>query len=311
MRFQFSNFFANGVIPAFAIALASFARAQPIEWTKMIWESADLGPRTEEHAALMLEVKLDSQPASALMQLDTGASGNFVYIDNTEPLDPARLFVTLSGTVARRPMQGEQFFRFPFHDPSGRLPLIGTIGLPFFERRILLLDFVAQQIAILDKDETLPAAIAPPLDFVPVEYRKGYRNGKPFVPLSLNGAEVRDLFFDTCSAVTPIATTRSMWSELTGRQPSDPANERITAKSWGRDSAAIGAPLKGEMCIGRTCVAHPLVYFQPSEPDDSLNFSGWISTALFDYRYSIVLDLPHKRLGVYKGSLVELGRPKK
>jgi Gram-negative bacterial TonB protein C-terminal len=67
---------AKGVIAALAIALASVARAQPIDWSKMIWESAVLAPRTEEHAALMLAVKLDSQSAPALMQLDTG-SGAF------------------------------------------------------------------------------------------------------------------------------------------------------------------------------------------------------------------------------------------
>jgi len=79
----------------------------------MIWESADLGPRTEPHAALLLEVKLDSQSAPARMQLDTGASGNILYMSETEPLDPARMFISLNGIVAGRPMQGEPFIKVP------------------------------------------------------------------------------------------------------------------------------------------------------------------------------------------------------
>src|SRR4051794_26285971 len=81
---------AKSVIPVLAGALASLAHAQPIKWTRMIWESADLGARTEPHAGLLLEVKLDYQSAPARMQLDTGASGNILYMSETEPLDPAR-----------------------------------------------------------------------------------------------------------------------------------------------------------------------------------------------------------------------------
>jgi hypothetical protein len=61
------------------------------------------------------------------------------------------------------------------------------------------------------------------------------------------------------------------------------------------------------MCISKTCVAHPLAYFQSFGPDRlPSNLSGCISTAPFDHGYSIVLDLTHKRLGVYKGSIVAL-----
>jgi hypothetical protein len=238
MRPQSSNLNAKGGIAALAIALASIVRAQPIDWSKMVWESAALGPRTEEHAALMLEVKLDSQSAPALMQLDTGSGGNLIYVSKTELLDPAHYSTVLNGTIAGRPIQGEQFIRFPFHDgpdPPGRPPLIGTIGLPFFERRILLLDFVAQQTAILDRDETLPAAIAQHLDFVPIDYR----NGRLLVPLSLTGAEISDLCFDTGSAATPIWTTRRVWLQLTGRQPADPANDHIAGNTWGEGNAWI------------------------------------------------------------------------
>jgi hypothetical protein len=310
MPFRPSKLIAKSLIPVLAGALASLAHAQPIKWTKMIWEAGDLGPRTEPHAALLLEVKLDSQPAPARMQLDTGASGNILYMSKTAPLDPAHMFITLNGTVAGRPMQGEPFIKMPLQEPSGDPPLIGTIGVSFFEGRVLLMDFAAQQVAILDKDEPLPDMIAQGLDFVSVEYRHGYRNGKVFVPVSLNGAEFRNLFFDTGAAVTGIATVRDIWSELTGRQPLDPANERAGGESWGKQKTAIGAPLKGEMCVGKACFAHPMVYFDPSGPDRGPELPGVIGIAPFDYHYSLVLDLAHQRLGLCKGSIAALARDK-
>src|ERR1044072_6330613 len=159
LPFRRSKLIAKSVIPVLVAALASLAHAQPIKWTKMIWEAGDLGSRTEPHAALLLEVKLESQPAPARMQLDTGASGNILYMSKTERLDPAHMFITLNGTVAGRTMQGEPFIKIPHQEPTGDPPLIGTIGMPFFERRILLMDFAVQQIAILDKDEPLPGMI--------------------------------------------------------------------------------------------------------------------------------------------------------
>src|SRR5262245_18763576 len=119
MPFRPPKLIVKSLMPVLAGVLASLAHAQPIKWTKMIWEAGDLGPRTEPHAALLLEVKLDSQPAPARMQLDTGASGNILYMSKTEPLDPARMFITFNGTVAGRPMEGESFIKVPLQEPSG------------------------------------------------------------------------------------------------------------------------------------------------------------------------------------------------
>ena len=77
MRRQSSNLNAKGGFAAFAIALASVARAHPIDWSKMIWESAALGPRTEEHAALMVEVKPDSQSAPSCSLIPVPAATSY------------------------------------------------------------------------------------------------------------------------------------------------------------------------------------------------------------------------------------------
>lgn len=72
-----------------------------------------------------------------------------------------------------------------FYLLRGKPILFGTIGAAFLEQRVLLLDFVAQRVAILGKGEELPAVIAGRTGFTPIEYR----NSKMFVALALNGVE--------------------------------------------------------------------------------------------------------------------------
>jgi hypothetical protein len=48
---------------------------------------------------------------------------------------------------------------------------LGTLDLVFFEQRVLLIDFVAQRIAVTGRGEELPAAVARRFDFLPLEYR--------------------------------------------------------------------------------------------------------------------------------------------
>ena len=134
---------------------------------------------------------------------------------------------------------------------------LGTIGAAFFEKRILLLDFVAQRLAILDKGEGLPAAIAERADFVPIDYR----NHKIFISLTLNGVEESGLFFDTGSSSMAVTTTRARWLEWTGRQPDD-AKNKVLAKSWGKDARWLGAPIEGSMCIGKAGVTEAVAFFE-------------------------------------------------
>lgn len=81
--------------------------------------------------------------------------------------------------------------------------MVGTIGAPFFENRILILDFVGSRVAILD---ALPAEVERRAVFSPL-----HRNNKVFVTFTLNGKQEKEMVFDTGSsafALTPRALDR-------------------------------------------------------------------------------------------------------
>jgi hypothetical protein len=287
--------------------------APPIPWSKIIWDSTTLGGKVLQHSALMVEVKLDSLATPGLMQLDTGADRDALYSKIYERLHPTETpgdknWISLSGTVAGRTFKGDWFYHLrDFEDSAdaSKLPVIGTIGLGFFERRILLIDFVSQQVGILRGNQDLPPAIAQKVDFVPIEFR----DGKIFIAVTINGAEDRLLFFDSGSSAMPVMTSRPRWLELTGAQPDDPSNSITMGTSWGKPARYVGAPLKGSMCVGKACLPHPLAFFE-STGLGNLDFdkypykaSGNFGNVLFDGRYTVIVDLPHKRFGLFEGSI--------
>jgi len=295
-----------------AAALAAVGLAQPpITWSKIVWDSLKAGPREIPHAALMVEVQLDSLAAPALMQLDTGANRDVLYGKTYQALHPKetpgdKYWVGLSGTTAESPIRSEWFANsadFGGEPKPGEKPNIGTIGANFFEQRVLLIDFVAGRIAILPRRQELPAEMADRASFVPLEYR----NNKMFVGLTLDGAPEPDMFFDSGSSAFALTTTRRRWLELTGRQSDDAANEVIEGTSWGKPARWVGAPMRGRMCIGKVCIAAPSVFFAatdlPNFDFDKYPFktSGLFGNAPFDGKYTVVVDLPHQRFGLLEG----------
>src|ERR1051325_9086836 len=140
-----------GVISAAVGGLAQTQPAPekpPFSWTNMIWHSASIGGRSVEHAALMVEIKLDGMETPAIMQLDLGSDATMVYgvpYGQLHRNDTAagQNMVSLSGTLANRRFEGERFHvRADFGEPitPGKPIILGTAGLDFFAQRILLLD---------------------------------------------------------------------------------------------------------------------------------------------------------------------------
>jgi len=260
-----------------------------------------------ERAALMVEMRLDGMSAPMLMQLDTGTPASVLLGNSYEQLHRNDTVVgqagrKLGGWVAARRFDNEVFVVRPNLGEPRRL---GSLGAMFFERRVLIIDFVSQRIAILDPRQDLPARF----DFVPLDYR----DHKIFVTLTLNGAADRDMIFDTGSSALPLFTTARRWQEWTGRRPDDARNVALKGKSWGKEITLAGAPLKGSICLGTACLADPLIFFAPRALANMdlerapHRISGVLGNALFDRRYTVVVDLPHRRFGLMTGSAAAPG----
>lgn len=290
-------------------ALVSGESGPVLGWSHMVWQSMKIGGRDVPHAALMVEVAVSGLPLPALMQLDTGAV-NWVYHKPGETLHErfwrGNSSMTLDGTVAGQAFHDEWFNLRGVGMPIvGGTPLVGTLGIPFFENRILILDFVGSRLAILSE---LPPEVERRASFTTLEYR----NNKIFVTFTLNGKEEKEMFFDSGSSAFALSTTRSRWVGMTGRQPNDSRNEKWDVKSWDKTAHMVGAPMKGEMCFGGACLPSPLVFFESSglEVGDFDHYpykaSGLFGNVAFDGRVTVIVDVPHRRFGLIVGSLGNL-----
>jgi hypothetical protein len=297
-----------------ALGLATCAAGQspaalpPIPWARMIWSPANVGGKTVEHAALMVEVQLKGVEKPVLMQLDTGCDADLVYDIPFGLLDPGgmragRNEVLLGGTVGGRPFEREPFFIRGTAGVSwlsslllsvqeriaiwkGKEVLLGTIGAAFLEQRVLLLDLVANRVAILGAGEELPTALSAHVEFTPI----AYRDHKIFVGVAVKGSTRRDLAFDKGSSTAALITTRDRWLEWTGRRPEDPSNTVMVAWAWDRYGKWLGAPIQGTLCVGGACLASPPAFFEstglPNCDFDHYPFriAGLIGNALFEGR---------------------------
>jgi hypothetical protein len=303
---------AAALLAAILVLRGSAPEDNQVLWSNMLWEPLNVGGRTVDHAALMVEVELEGSGAPFLMQLDLGTYLTVMYRSAYAGLrrndSATQNGLLISGTIANRHFQDETFgFRPDAGEPGpAKKPIrLGSIGSSFFEHRILLLDFVKQRLAILGKGAALPPALERGVEYLPLKFSYGH----VLVAAAIDGHEEPNVIFDTGSSIIPFFTGHRRWTELTHRQAGDPANSIIRGSSWGQEAVAIGAPIEGALCIGSACLSHPAIYCAgsglPNMDLDKYSFvaSGVIGNAIFDSRFTVIVDVPGRRFGLVAGSL--------
>jgi hypothetical protein len=257
-----------------------------IAWAPFVWSPGRTG--------LLVEARQDGVLAPFLLQLDTGCDANLLYPGALDPALVHNRELRLNGSIAAYRVTREPFtiYKARFTGinirlwPSPGPALAGTLGEPFFEHRILILDFPSQRLAILD---TLPQTIADRADWTTIQVR----NHKIYVPLTINGRTYTDLIFDTGSNLIPLLTTQARWQEWTAGPKT-----ALTVTSWGREVTLTGAPLKMALKLGQARLEHPQAFFDPTTaPTFEL-----IGNPLFA-NHTVILDLAAHRLGLIAGSL--------
>jgi len=296
-----------------AMDLGGVAADGVVRWTDFTWHHVSANGRRLEKAALLLPATIAGLPGTHAFQLDTGSHLNFLHggaISDVNADAAAKLVpspsasdaaAALTGTVAGASMTGEPFTVIPAYraiftrgEPT---PVIGTIGLRFLERRVLVIDYPGTRVALLDAGNPLPPAISRKTKFFPLDYR----NGKIYVPVTLDGQASSQYFFDTGSSLFPLMTTRDEWRRLTGREPEAPGNVRYTVPSWNDVwMETIGAPMLGQLGVGPVTAKAPMVFFINDarfQVDRMPNTRGIIGNALIAADHAIVIDLPGRRIG--------------
>jgi hypothetical protein len=178
-----------------------------------------------------------------------------------------------------------------------RIPIIGTLGLSFFEHRTLVLDYPGRRFAVLSKDDPLPGDLETRATFRDAIKR----NGKLYIPIEFDGAPQTGFFFDTGASSFPLVTSQDAWRRLTGLRGDEASNQRRTVSSWDADITLVGAEMTGEIRLGPAVLQRPVIWFTS---DRRLSFDAWPATMgllgneLFADRFVVIVDVAHGRFGV-------------
>ncbi len=292
-----------------------------LPWTGFVWHAIDANGQRLEKAALFVPATIAGLKGRHALQLDTGAHLNFLHGGAVADVDPAYAAaltqsVSLSGEIAGAPMAGERFVVQPGYraifSKGEPTPVIGMIGLPFLERRVLIIDYPRARLALFDagrssasalpSPSSLPPAIIEKTTFVPLDYR----NGKIYVPLTVDGQTRVEYFFDTGASLFPLVTDREEWMRLTQRQTDDPRNSRYTLPSLNdKWLETIGAPMNGRLKLGPVSAKNAMVFFIDDATfrvDRIPKTRGIIGNALFVREYAVVIDIPGRRMGFIRSA---------
>ncbi len=137
---------------------------KPIAWVSFRWVTAVLDGGSLEHATLVLDAKAIFSESSSLLQLDLAASGNmpvgFPVNSGAPPAGMVRPRGRFYGLIDQR--GGRYILPAPSRDSAevdAATLEIGTVGLPTFERRLLLVDYPHNRLAILADAEPVGARL--------------------------------------------------------------------------------------------------------------------------------------------------------
>ena len=286
------------------LALASTGYSQGIPWSNFEWSGGSIGGRVFDRAALMVPVRLEHRPDIYWMQLDTGCNVTMVYQIPFDQLNyPARRiegrddFIALSGTIGNCPFDSfPVFVREDFGDSLGAMKervLIGTVGPDMLAGKVLVLDYPNRRFCLADSLDGALEDLVSRASFVELQRR----NDKLFVPVRIGDVYSENFFLDTGASMLPITTTKEIWRRLTGRQGTEKNNIRIKVPSWGKETALVGAPVKGKLTIGTLQVSNPIAYF---ESTGIVETDGFLGNALFYDEYTIIIDLRENRFGILR-----------
>lgn len=275
-------------------------------WTDFHWLDIDVNGHRFDRAIMLVDAAIDGLPGRHRLQFDTGAHRNILHgaavADVRASFLPAAgREMRISGRMAGLTVSGEPFLIWPRYRamlaPGRPLPIIGALGAPFLQSRVLVIDYPRARLGFFDGAAGVPPAIARAAQFVPIEYR----DAKMYVPIEVAGERQAGVFFDSGASAFPLVLGQAEWERVTGRKPEDARNQRMLVPGWTKSSTFIGAPLAGALRLGPAVKQAPLVFFSPDAEfrfDAVPDVRGLIGNALFADRFAVIVDLPRRRLGL-------------
>jgi hypothetical protein len=190
---------------------------EPLPWVPFYWVRAVTDSARFDHAAMLFRLQVRPVGPPSIVQLDLGGSGG---MPDGFPL-PARDFRGVP------PIRKGQLYgllgtgpRLALLDRSADSAMtrwqeseVGTVGLPNFLSRTLILDFPNRRLASIPGRQSFERLLDPAA--VTLQLEQG-RYDRAVVPLSTATGAVYRALLDTGLSPFPLWTTRAIWEQLTG-----------------------------------------------------------------------------------------------
>lgn len=274
-------------------------------WTPFFWVRAVTDSARFDHAAMLFRLQVRPSGPPSIVQLDLGGSGS---MPDGFPL-PARDFRgapplsrgQLYGLLGSEP-------RLELTGASGDSALIrwresdvGTVGLPNYITRALILDFPNRRLAAIPPPPGLEALLGPGAITIPLE--RG-RFDRAVVPLSTTTGRVYQALLDTGLSPFPVWTTREIWEWLTGRSGPGPGTRRYRLNNRRGGMVFVGASPEQELRIGAWRLEPKEVVYLERGPVGA-SIEEWqseiqvvLGATLWARKGVLLLDLAHHRVGI-------------
>lgn len=218
---------------------------EKLPWIDFEWVTHNVQDKTYEKASINIPVNIGDIKDSFTMQFDLGANLTMLYGQTFNPYfkaysDLNQKIDTINGypyLTATELILNESHridnFSFFYESNFGeilndgevgndRIKHIGTIGADLLKEKILIIDYPAKRIAILD---SIPTAFQKTDENLAITLD---RWGRVHLPIQINGEE-KKVLFDTGSSMFPLMTTTSNWKIYTDTLKQD----SILTSTWG------------------------------------------------------------------------------
>lgn len=271
-----------------------------------IWKKDSMGATLNQHAALLLPVKLPHCPRQFYMQFDLGAPSSLFYKNKLADIaakypraiqlsDTTRSLSDFNFTIGKTKVHAGQIVVREYAANKIQwnkkdIEIIGTIGADLIENRIVQIDYPGKKI-LLSNNSTRTENISM-IDFL-------FARRAILLPAHLNGKKLM-LYFDTGSSAFELLTSKE--TSLALAAPGAVATQ-YPVRSWDRTLIANTLATNDSISIAQQKIPLVATTYMENVSEGMINqmlkmgIGGMTGNKLF-LDYILVLDTKNKKFGL-------------
>lgn len=287
--------------------------AEEFQWQDFSWASYETD-KVIDKAAILLPIQFNNSDTTYWLQLDTGINDSLLYMNSLDSISPTpsfkRIYEGFMGMNVKMLMnvkignyEVDNFYSYLKKDFGEEVSktnpknIIGSVGLDFFQHKILLLDLPNNRFAIADSEQQFPVYITDNVAYHSAEILNNFFAFDLFI-----GNESYKFGYDTGASGFPLVVNYDLWKKLTGKVGNEPDITLINAPSWGKTLTLIGSSTKEDVFLSEKSLGSLEMFYIKEEPNffKTARIDGLISNASFYEDSLILIDLINMRFGVVK-----------